>query len=1122
MPTRQQRQDNTGPATQAFLKWIEGRHAVSHSAHLDDFVPSRAVSEYLGRDNRLETILTETFPSSEVRPSGTIILEKHCQLFAILLAIGSVEFIREFIPYPALKDERLPFTDRPTSFPHDTRTSGFGSRRAKDDLFARFRKRQPYFCAPKIEKQHGYYFDSDSILPYTEKVEIGRGASSVVHKVAIHSRHDGLRAGHGMPHVEPDHQHYALKVYQGPDSERCCHDEVKAFKALGRTGLEATGIIGHYGSYVYREQHHLLLEHADLGDLERIVARERPPSVDGEIVAFWENIFAIVSAVVKIHDIQDGVHQDIKMSNVLVKRRRNSRNLYEAAFGLADLGTMRHRDHTTGERTMDNHGVKAYGKLSQSALRAPVRTSVTIAGLAWSTCQTSTASAGVDDNTCAPECHRDDTFDDSRRFAITAAADIFSVGCLLSELSAWVVFGFQGEHGLQGYREERIVGHGDEVRGQDSFHCRGENGRELLPAVTAAHDKLLGASRCDSTTKAIVEMLPELLAIERELRPTAKSLRHRLNLLVKKSKAKLSEAQPRTPIQTPPNKSPVSSVISAPTSPSPDRRPTRNLANRRVAITTAYSEVDSDRHGFHTGHEDLGAMVDSPRTMTLQDAHAHFRSDDIGDVLAAASANLDLEHQHVHSPENYRQPRRRTNDTDREPMPMSYEPSNSQRSALDSMRRETLPVMSAPYARPANRSSTTAPSSIPFSASGSMDNTQNELSPPTADLIHGIHTSVRPPRQTIEPIRRGSEHSRSFRRSNNDIASRGLAPSQNRHIQIPHESTDTTLLTAAPAPVPDHPTPMSYDPGPSSPATIPIERATTHSRAPRKPPAVLTYSAAAEYMDRTKHNEKCMRLPGHDFMLQLEKRDHVFVMDNSKSMYEIYEEDNKLGRKPNHRALVRLLGWLIKSMDPDGLDLHYFSAAKKYKTEPLTNCDTSTRLETSLIEAECTHTTTPNLEVGNLLAAYRQRLADYRESLRSRLGRLTAKVTGPPRPLSLYILTDGVWESPDHEGGDYLETEISELVKALVAAGYPRKQVGIQFIRFGNHEFGKQRLDHLDRLNKKLELGRDIVDTEPVEGGNIWKMLLGAINERFDDDGDDYGEPSSQKPSASTTPASGN
>ena len=40
-------------------------------------------------------------------------------------------------------------------------------------------------------------------------------------------------------------------------------------------------------------------------------------------------------------------------------------------------------------------------------------------------------------------------------------------------------------------------------------------------------------------------------------------------------------------------------------------------------------------------------------------------------------------------------------------------------------------------------------------------------------------------------------------------------------------------------------------------------------------------------------------------------------------------------------------------------------------------------------------------------------------------------------------------------------------------------------------------------------MGRsDIVDTEPA-GGNVWKMLLGPINETFDDDPEDLVSPHS-------------
>ncbi|KAK6437372.1 hypothetical protein LTR95_006431 [Oleoguttula sp. CCFEE 5521] len=815
MPTYQQRQNNSTPATQAFLKWIEGRHAVPESAGLPDFVPLGAVSAYLRCDGRLTSILTEIFPLPKDRPSSNTILDLYCRVFAILLAIGSAELISVCTDHDELTDAKLPFTVRPKHFPHDTHYGSSGSRRTNNNLFARFQRRQPYFCAPRIERQHKHRLDCDSILPYIEKGKCGEGASSVVYRVKLHSRHDGLQASEGAPHTHVEHRQYALKVYKGTNNRRAWDDEVQAFKALKRTGLEATGLIGHYGSYEYNDEHHLLLELADIGDLEKIAQEERPPSVDSEIVAFWENVLAIVKGMVKIHDIEDGVHQDIKMSNVLVKRRQNTRNLYEAAFGLADLGTMRHRDYITGERTMDNHGVKAYG---------------------------------------APECHRDDTFDDERHFAITAAADIFSLGCLLSELSVWVVFGFEGEHGLQRYREERILGHSDEVRGQDSFHCRGENDRELLPAVIAAHDKLLGASRCDSTTEAIVKMLPELLAIEPEDRPSAKSLRYRLSLLIKKAAAKLSEAYPRSSMQTPPNKRPESSLSSAPSSPSPDRRPARNLVDRPMVVTAAHPGFQSDGRGSHAGYRDSGAMVDSPRNITPQHAPALFRSADIDGLPDANVASLDVEPSQLESPQRRRRARTRSNDTDRTPMPMSYATSGSQRSALDPMRRGTAPVINFTHSRPAHRSSTTAPGSIPSSRSESMDDGYIELGAPAADPRGGMHISALPLRQTTEHIRRSSEQSRSGRQSNYVPADSGLAPSRTPHIPTLHNSTGTEPLTAIPAPAPDQSTPTSYRPETPSPATIPIEQAATHSRASRKPPEFLTYSVAAEYVESAGKN----------------------------------------------------------------------------------------------------------------------------------------------------------------------------------------------------------------------------------------------------------------------------
>jgi hypothetical protein len=99
--------------------------------------------------------------------------------------------------------------------------------------------------------------------------------------------------------------------------------------------------------------------------------------------------------------------------------------------------------------------------------------------------------------------------------------------------------------------------------------------------------------------------------------------------------------------------------------------------------------------------------------------------------------------------------------------------------------------------------------------------------------------------------------------------------------------------------------------------------------------------------------------------------------------------------------------------------------------------------------------------------------------------------------LNLYILTDGSW---CHQPG--FDNPIRSIVQKLEELNKSEDQIGVQFIRFGNDKKGKEMLEYLDA---RLGLTRDIVDTEPFEGGNVWKMLRGGIDRRFD--GDDDAEP---------------
>lgn len=172
---------------------------------------------------------------------------------------------------------------------------------------------------------------------------------------------------------------------------------------------------------------------------------------------------------------------------------------------------------------------------------------------------------------------------------------------------------------------------------------------------------------------------------------------------------------------------------------------------------------------------------------------------------------------------------------------------------------------------------------------------------------------------------------------------------------------------------------------------------------------------------------------------------------------------------------VEVLSYMVKNKDPNGVDLYYFNS-----TEEFTKCRRSTVLAKSVAAKTFDGLTTPETKLKGLLVKYCTKLKEYTikrnaydsrgpNSVRTRLS--LGRPPTLPRALSVYVLTDGVWESPNREGGDYLIDTIRKLVEQLKEAECERGQVGVQFIRFGNHLYGKKRLEALDLLSKNLGLG---------------------------------------------------
>ncbi|KAK5729695.1 hypothetical protein LTR17_011772 [Elasticomyces elasticus] len=215
--------------------------------------------------------------------------------------------------------------------------------------------------------------------------------------------------------------------------------------------------------------------------------------------------------------------------------------------------------------------------------------------------------------------------------------------------------------------------------------------------------------------------------------------------------------------------------------------------------------------------------------------------------------------------------------------------------------------------------------------------------------------------------------------------------------------------------------------------------------------------------------DKRAKLPKDQYLMDdLDGRDHVFMIDDSEGM------------KPHKNALkqlVQLLVYVTKTKDPDGVDLYFLSSNKLHKVK---HSSDALRLLGKPFSGQCSI----NGRLGDEIHKYCKDIDMH------------ARLTVAPRKRSIYILTDGALRhGDDFQGHD----RIKSLVSKLVSARMGREQIGIQFIRFGNDQQGIDRLDRLDNLSQSANLGLDIVDTEPADG-NVWKMLHGAINAKFDGD----------------------
>ncbi|KAF7512559.1 hypothetical protein GJ744_000820 [Endocarpon pusillum] len=992
------------PEIAKFIKWVE-EHSEKGTLGRDPvprhpFMPLPRLESYLKENDRTKRLIKALFPNSEPPPIEPQAIWRSCiRGFSILLLIGKGTFIPHFIQHEQLWDHK-PFFNRPPHFP---------TAPGDDSFFDVFIKKQWLFY-PHTFHADGMnaQIDKECILPIVHKELLGEGGSAFTYKIKLYPAYDQLsdpkdiRRDAGYQYANT----YVLKTYRFKDARDSYETEVRAFRALMPANVIGKSIISFFGSYEQDDTYNILLEYADRGTLEDYLQRTPPPTTGSDIYKFWSALFNVIKALVSIHNVQGenpsdppvlrGWHQDVNPSNILVKSGKSG-SQYDCEFKIADLGLSHFRKVQVSRGTTtdkDTSGTREYGKF------------VHVLGYPFTNTYLG-----------APECYRFDTFMEQNSFGVDQTVDVWSLGCIFSEVAVWLV---HGKHQLGAYREARQheIQQLHNFKDGRAFH----DSKTVLETVSIFHNHVVqNVRQSDHVTKPVVEKLIAEMLVEVDGRSTARQLWYKAGKILEEACKKLElprgedrQLDPRPLRRVPPVLPPNLG------NPQPDRSAWNGEPQRWVPVNRGQQQ----------------------RSLTF---------DSVPPVLRAETPTRQL----IAEPEST-SPGAISNDTVRpQASPLAaYVGTHSQYQdpiAYDIFNGPSLPSQRSQNGR-------THPDHFPKPENTAWDRdsaSYNNHSPG--------HLRDRSLLGPLSVLNIGDSHERSTNSTHpEDLSSH-------------HNDQDLPLfgnvqnITANMVPS----SPQARNHARRTFPYITVESAqnwilnTKQQRSTYHPLQHMSMYHSIQYRS-TYHS-----LQHKELLDKLKERDHVFLVDDAATMSLYW---------PELLSVFHVLAYFVKHTDDDGLDLRFTISGDRYN---------STRSSTLLDKLQMkTLVGTSDIEssLGDIVHEYQMYLQQPESNRRFSFTR--AKPKGK-KALSVYVLTDAVWQPRSNAA-----EPVSRLVSTLKDLKFPRKQVGIQFVRFGNDPEG---VEKLQRLDSGLGLPMDIVDTEPADG-NVWKMLLGAVDKWFDDD----------------------
>lgn len=174
---------------QAFLRFLQtptARVPGINGSGLAYFAPESEIRKYFATHGESFRRIIAAAGGEEERIHFDDVQERYTIILTILLSIGYVRHLKNFVDYDELRDERLPFYTKPYNFPVTTDSP--------DEFWDKFYEEQWKFCPRPFEVRNEARIDPKQILPILEKQQIGQyNPPCKIQKVVLHADYDKLR-----------------------------------------------------------------------------------------------------------------------------------------------------------------------------------------------------------------------------------------------------------------------------------------------------------------------------------------------------------------------------------------------------------------------------------------------------------------------------------------------------------------------------------------------------------------------------------------------------------------------------------------------------------------------------------------------------------------------------------------------------------------------------------------------------------------------------------------------------------------------------------------------------------------------------------------------------------------